>query len=68
MERSDTFGGKAIARFLCHFEWKIDQESSALEHQLALVDSFLPMKLSVGQKDGTGKVPAYITHHEMFLL
>jgi hypothetical protein len=47
----------------------IKQENLALaQHQLALIDICLPIKPSVGQKNGSGKPLAFLQHHGMFLL
>jgi hypothetical protein len=63
----DAFGGKAVGKVLCLFEWD-DVYGSLKRHSLALIDIFLPMRLTVGQKTASGENIAHLKHHRMFLL
>ncbi len=66
---SDAFGGKAVGKVLCLFQWDdVYGYSSAKRHSLALIDIFLPMRQSIGQKNASGDNIAHLKHHGMFLL
>ncbi len=66
---SDAFGGKAVGKASCLFEWDdVYGCSSAKRHSLALIDIFLPMRRSIGQKSASGDDIAHLKHHGMFLL
>jgi hypothetical protein len=63
----DAFDGKAVGKVLCLFKWD-DVYGDLKHHSLALIDKFLPMRLTVNQKNASVGDISHLRHHEMFLL
>ncbi len=63
----DAFGGKAVGKVLCLFEWD-DVYGGSKRYSLALINISLPMRPTVGQKYASGENIAHLKHHRMFLL
>ncbi len=56
-----------VGKVLCLFEWD-DVYGGSKQHSLALIDIFLLMRLTVGQKNTSEENIAHLKHHGMFLL